>query len=201
MRKSDHAEQYGTPGRVIALAQSARQIPALSPRAKALAIQQEARGYSQSGDAASFERNLDEARECLLKAADSDEAPWGLYCDLTHISLQEASGRIDLGQFDRAIEIIEHELPMLSPVARLDAIVFRARLARAYGEAGHFDEAIKAGTKIWKEARATSSIRALTELIHVRQMLRGRENYPLATFFTTEVDSLVIQSSTRVRVL
>src|SRR5437660_11111902 len=118
MRKSDHAEQYGTPGRFIAFAQSALQVPALSPRAKALAIQQEARGHSQADDESSFERKMDEARACLVGAADSNEAPWGLYCDLTHISLQEASGRIDLGQCDRAIDMFERELPSLSAAAR-----------------------------------------------------------------------------------
>ena len=200
MRKSDHAEQYGTPSRVIALAQSALRVPALSPRSRALAIQQEARGYSQCGDEAGFERKLDEARECLVRTTGSDEAPWGLYCDFTHISLQEASGRVDLGQFDRAIEIIERELPTLSPAARVDAVVFRARLARAYAEAGHFDEAIRTAVRTWGDARDTSSIRALTELISVRQMVRGHENYPLAAFFTSEVDSFAIEPPTGIRV-
>lgn len=200
MRKSDHAEQFGTPGRVIALAQSALRVPALPPRSRALAIQQEARGYSQCGDEAGFERKLGEARECLLKTSGSDEAPWGLYCDLTHISLQEASGRVDLGQFDRAIEIIKRELPMLSPAARVDAVVFRARLARAYAEAGYFDEAVKAAVKTWRDARDTSSIRALTELISVRHMLRGHENGPLAALFISEVDSLAIEPLTGMRV-
>jgi len=200
MRKSDHAEQFGTPGRVIALAQSALRVPGLSPRARALAIQQEARGYSQRGDKADFERKLDEARECLLNTAGSDEAPWGLYCDLTHIALQEASGRVDLGQFGEAIEIIKHELPMLPRAARVDAVFFRARLARAYAEAGHFDEAIKTAAKTWTDARATSSIRVLTELISVRQMLRGHEkDSPLAAFFTSEVDSFIIESSAGIR--
>lgn len=199
MRKSDHAEQFGTPGRVIALAQSALRVPALSPRARALAIQQEARGYSQRGDKADFERKLDEARECLLKTAGSDEAPWGLYCDLTHISLQEASGRVDLGQFGKAIEIIERELPMLPRAARVDAVFFRARLARAYAEAGRFDEAINTAAKTWRDARATSSIRALTELRSVRQMLPGHEDDPLAAFFISEVDSLAIEPPTGIR--
>jgi hypothetical protein len=92
-------------------------------------------------------------------------------------------------------------LPSVPPAAQGDAIFFRARLAQAYAEAGHFDEAAKAAAKTWKDARAMSSIRALTELMHVQNLMQGHESHPLATFFTTEADLLAIESSTGVRAL
>jgi hypothetical protein len=199
MRKSDHAEQYGTPDRVIGLAQSALKVPALSPRAKALVIQQEARGYSQRGDLILFERKLDEARECALKAEGSNDALWGEYCNLTHIAMQEAGGRIELRQFDKAIEIIERELPRMSPVDRVDSTVFRAKLARAYAESGNADCAAETALATCEDIRATASKRAFTELSRVRQILENHIELPASASFAVTFDSLASEFTTRTR--
>ena len=75
MRKSDHAEQYGSSDRVVSLARLSSKIPALSPRANALAAQQQARGYSQRGEQELFERMINQAREFLGKAGGDNSAP------------------------------------------------------------------------------------------------------------------------------
>jgi transcriptional regulator with XRE-family HTH domain len=200
MRKSDHAEQYGTADRVIALAEASLRIPSLSPRAKALAIQQEARGYSQRGDKALFERKLDEARESIIQAEGSGDAPWGEYCDLTYITMQEASGRIELGQFNRAIDIMERELPAMASTDRVDSTVFRARLARAYAEGGYLDRAAEAALAACVDTRNIASIRAFTELSRVRLVLGSHDaSHPAIVTFISAFESLAIEFPTRTR--
>jgi hypothetical protein len=199
MRKSDHAEQYGTADRVVSLARVALKVPALSPRAKALAIQQEARGHSQLGDRACFERRLDEAREYVLQAESSRDAMWGEYCNLTHIAMQEASGWIELGQFEKAIGIMEHELPRMPSVNRVDSTVFGARLARAYAEAGYVDRAAQTALETCNGIQATASIRALTELSHVRRILHGHGDSPAIASFISTFDSLTCEFPTTTR--
>jgi transcriptional regulator with XRE-family HTH domain/tetratricopeptide (TPR) repeat protein len=199
MRKSDHAEQYGSADRVLTLAHEALSITPLSPRAKALAVQQEARGYSQNRDNAMFERKLDEARRLIQDAEGDDDAPWGEYCDLTHLAMQEASGRIELGQFDRAIDIIERALPSMTPVDRLDSTVFRARLARAYAEAGYPDQAVDIGLGLCAETAWIQSFRAFTELSRIHDLLQLRDNNGEGRRFVGSFTQLKADFSRRVR--
>jgi hypothetical protein len=198
MRKSDHAEQYGTPGRVISLARSALSVPALSPRARALAVQQEARGHAQGGNRELFQRRLDEARELVVRSEGSGEAPWGEYCGLTYLAMQEASGQIELGDFGTAIEIIERELPGMPATDRVDFVVFRARLARAYAEAGYADHAAQTALMACEGARITGSERALAELRRVREILASRaDGGPAATSFAGTFDPIGREFGTR----
>ncbi len=190
MRKADHAEQYGTAGRVIALARSALRITPLSPRAQALAVQQEARGYSQNGEQSLFECKLDEARELIAKSGNGEDAPWGEYCDITHIAMQEASGWIELRQFGKAIDIIETNFPRMSGSARVDSAVYRARLARAYAEAGYPDRAAEIGLAACPDASATESARAYAELQQANQILTASKHVPLAVSFAASFTSL-----------
>ncbi len=198
MRKSDHAEQYGTPDRVVAIARSALEVGSISPRSKALAIQQEARGYSQHGDQALFERKLDEARELISEAWGSGDAPWGEYCDLTYVAMQEASGRIDLEQYGPAIEILERELPNVPSTDRVDSTVFRSRLARAYAEDGCPERAAETALATCGDVRATASMRAFTELFRVRQILESHKDILVVASFIDTFDLLAVDFRARV---
>lgn len=199
MRKSDHAEQYGTPDRVLALARAALSISALSPKAQVLVLQQEARGHSQSGESKMFERKLDEARRLIENAQGDGEAPWGDYCDMTHLSMQEASGRVELGQFDQAIDIIERGLPRMTPIDRLDSTVFRAKLARAYAEAGYRDRAVDVASEACVDAGYILSFRAFAELARVYDVVAPRDNSDKERHFASSFAQLKANFSRRVR--
>lgn len=198
MRKSDHAEQYGTGQRVVALARAALGFPALSPRAQALVAQQEARGYAQTGDRPRFERNLDKARG-LVQRAGAGDVPWGEYCDLTHLAMQEASGWIELREPEKAIPIIERELPRMAAHDRLDFGVFRSRLARAYAEAGYADRAASTGLAACASARATASARAFAELARVRRILGDGQGGADSAEFVAAFDALAAEVSASTR--
>jgi predicted Zn-dependent protease len=105
--------------------------------------------------------------------------------------MQEASGWIELGAPEKAIPIIERELPRMPPLDRLDASVFQSRLARAYAEAGYPDRASAAGIAACASTRATASARALVELSRVRQILiKDGSETEAPGDFTAEFDSL-----------
>jgi hypothetical protein len=178
MRQSDLAEDFGTARQVLGLAQAAVEVAGLPPRAMALAAQQEALGYAKNGNELLFGRKLDEAREWVAADAASNGAPWGVYCTPVYIAMQEATGWLDLGQPGRAATVFERELVGLPPGDRVDAGVFRARLARAYAQDQQFDRAAQVALGAWDIAQDTGSRRAQAELTHVRQLISGQPQIP-----------------------
>lgn len=189
MRKSDQAEDQEVPERVLGLALAAGRIPGLTPRARALVLQQEARGHAQNGDTPMFQRKLAEARDCVTTATDPDDAPWGRYCTHTYIAMQEATGWAELGQPGRAIAVFEREFPGMPASDQVDRAVFRARLARAYADDGSADRAARAALEAWPAACATRSGRALRELAYVRRAVDHRREEAEVAHFLTVFDA------------
>lgn len=194
MRKSDQAEETGVPGRVLDLALAAGRIPGLTPRARALVLQQEARGHAQDGNELLFQRRLEEAQECAAAASGSADAPWGMYCTRTYIAMQEATGWAELGQPGRALQIFERELPGMPAVDQVDAAVFRARLARTYAGDGQAGDAARCALGALPAACATGSARAFGELAHVREAVDGHRDVPDAARFISAFDSRVTRT-------
>ena len=189
MRHSDIAEDRGSARRVLDLANAAGRLPALSPRARALVVQQAATGHALAGDSARFERTIEEARGSVETAAGSDDAPWGMYCTPVYIAMQEASGWMRLGQPGRAVEIFEREIGKLEAGDRVDAGVFRARLARVHAMDGEAGCAGQAGLAAWELACGTGSARAWHELARVRRALGRRPQDSLAARFAAVFDA------------
>jgi transcriptional regulator with XRE-family HTH domain len=171
MRQSDLAEGRETARRVLDLADAAARVPALGPRARALVIQQRAAGYALDRDVARFERTVEEAREGVEAAAGTDDAPWGLYCTASYVSMQEATGWLHLGEDSRAVTVFERAVSQLPPGDRVDAGLFRARLARAYVRDHRADGAGQAALASLELARATGSQRTWRELALVRRAI------------------------------
>ena len=189
MRHSDIAEGRGLARQVLDLADAAGRLAALGPRARALVVQQAATGHALDGDAARFERTIEEARDRVEIAAGSDDAPWGMYCTPTYIAMQEASGWRRLGRADRAVELFEREIGQLEAADRVDGGVFRARLARAHAMDGEADSAGHAALTAWELACGTGSARAWQDLARVRRTLGRRPQDPLAARFAAVFDA------------
>ena len=194
-RKSDLAEERGSARRVLDLARAAGQVPALGPRAQALAVQQEAVGHARDQDARRFEKALEEAREDVAAAVGSEDAPWGQYCTPTYIAMQEATGCIELGQPGRAVQLIESELPSIPATDQVDRGFYGARLARACARDGRVDRAAEEALAAWDTIVATRSQRALRELGRVRAAVGRQPKTAAAARFCATFDARTRQLS------
>ncbi len=90
----------------------------------------------------------------------TDDAPWGMYCTLGYVAMQEATGWMELGEPGRAVMIFERELAGYPACDQVDTGVFRARLALAYAQDGRADRAASTALGAWDIACATGSWRA-----------------------------------------
>lgn len=189
MRQSDLAERRDPAGRALELVRAAERVAVLGPRARALVAQQKAAAQALAGDAGRFERMVEVARECLAEAAVSEDAPWGSYCTTAYVAMQEATGWMRLGQHGRAVMVFEREIAGLPAVDRVDAGVFRARLALAYARDGRVDCAAQAALEAWDSACATRSWRAWRELTRVRRSIGRAPGTAAATRFAAFYDA------------
>jgi transcriptional regulator with XRE-family HTH domain len=189
MRQSDLAEGHRPASTVLNLATAAGSVPALGPRSRALAVQQQATGHALSKDVAGFERMMDLARRDAQSAALSDDAPWGLYCTPVYVAMQEASGWIQLGNPGKAVTVFEREISGLPATDRVDAALFRARLARAYALDGQMDCAATAALVARELAAATGSWRARCELTRVRKLIGRHPRTAAAARFAAIFDT------------
>jgi hypothetical protein len=189
MRQSDLAEGHRPAGTVLGLAGAAGQVPALGPRSRALAVQQQATGHALDGDVAGFERMMELAREEASAAEGSGDAPWGGYCTPAYVSMQEASGWLLLGRAGRAVRAFERDIDRLPVTDRVDAAVYRGRMARAYALDGQLDLAAGMALGARELAAVTGSGRAWGELGQVRKLVGSRPGSDLAARFAAVFDA------------
>ena len=103
MRKSNQASSLGDAPRTLGLARAAlRGQDRLSPRARALALRQEARGHALSGDPTGCARALDAARDQAAAPDDQGEEDRILtgYCTSAFVEMEAADCAMLLGQPD-----------------------------------------------------------------------------------------------------
>ncbi|SHN75827.1 helix-turn-helix domain-containing protein [Cryptosporangium aurantiacum] len=135
VRKSNIALRGGDPVDVVELAAAAGRTPGpVSPLLRALAAQQEARGWALLGDADQFQRRLEIAAGLLCDhPGDLDHtAPVYLHhYDLATLEEQSASGWRDCGRADAAVEILERQIIATPPGQRRDYAHQQAKLANA----------------------------------------------------------------------
>ena len=189
MRQSDLAEGHRPAGSVLSLAEAAGKVAAIGPRSRALAVQQQGTGHALNGDVAGFERMMDAAREDAAAAVPTDDAPWGMYCTPAYVAMQEASGWLGLGRPGRAVTVFEREIGALPATDRVDAAVYRARLARAYALDGQADRAGDAALAARELAAVTGSWRARCELARVRGLLGRQPRSDAAARFAALFDA------------
>jgi DNA-binding transcriptional regulator YiaG/tetratricopeptide (TPR) repeat protein len=174
MRKSNQASSVGDASRTLGLARAAlRGQDRLSPRARALALRQEARGHALSGDVTGCARALDVAREQAAATEDSGEEDRILtgYCTPAFVEMEAADCAMLLGQPDQAVVTFEHGLAILPAQYQRDRAVNLARLAVAYAASREPERACAVAQEAAAIVHSTWSARAVAELRRLPTLL------------------------------
>jgi hypothetical protein len=176
MRKSNQASSSGNANRTLALARAAlRGQDRLSPRARALALRQEARGHALSGDPTGCARALDAAREQAAALEDHGEEDRILtgYCTPAFIEMEAADCAMLLGQPNQAVVTFQHGLATLPAEFQRDRAVNLARLAVAYAASQEPELACAVAQEAAAIVGSTWSARAVAELRRLPTLLSG----------------------------
>jgi transcriptional regulator with XRE-family HTH domain/tetratricopeptide (TPR) repeat protein len=176
MRKSNQASSSGDANRTLALARAAlRGQDRLSPRARALALRQEARGHALSGDPTGCVRALDAARDQAAALEDHGEEDRILtgYCTPAFIEMEAADCAMLLGQPNQAVITFQHGLATLPAEFQRDRAVNLARLAVAYAASQEPELACAVAQEAAAIVGSTWSARAVAELRRLPTLLSG----------------------------
>jgi hypothetical protein len=176
MRKSNQASSQGDAPRTLGLARAAlRGQDRLSPRARALALRQEARGHALSGDPTGCARALDAARDEAAAPEDQGEEDRILtgYCTPAFIEMEAADCAMLLGQPHQAVVTFQHGLAILPAEYQRDRAVNLARLAVAYATSQEPELACAVAQEAAAIVASTWSARAVAELRRLPTLLAG----------------------------
>jgi hypothetical protein len=174
MRKSNQASSLSDAPRTLGLARAAlRQQDRLSPRARALALRQEARGHALSADPTGSARALDAARNEAAALEDQGEEDRILtgYCTPAFIEMEAADCAMLLGQPDHAVVTFQHGLAILPGEYQRDRAVNLARLAVAYAASREPELACAVAQEAATIVASTWSARAVAELRRLPTLL------------------------------
>jgi len=174
IRKSNQASSQGDANRTLGLARAAlRGQDRLSPRARALALRQEARGQALSGDSTGCARALDAAREQAAAPEDRGEEDRILtgYCTPAFVEMEAADCAMLLGQPDEAVVTFQRGLAGLPAQYQRDRAVNLARLAVAYAASREPERACAVAQEAAAMVHGTWSARAVGELRRLPTLL------------------------------
>ncbi|GAA2154623.1 hypothetical protein GCM10009760_53710 [Kitasatospora kazusensis] len=185
-RKSNQATARRNPQQAVSLARAAQRVPGVTPRIRALAVQQEAQGHALMGNPKFAQTKFDEAHELAASPdePEDDDALDTAYCTATYVEMQRANCWIELGDPQRAAEVFESELTVLPQVYRNDQGVYLSRLARAYATAGEPEQGAAAADRALSIVLDTESARAFGELSAANQALKRWSATPAVAAFS-----------------
>jgi transcriptional regulator with XRE-family HTH domain len=166
-RKSHQAAALRDRAGTLGLAEAAlRDADRVSPRTRALALRQLARGHALARDADACARALDAARGQAARGDDHGEAERTLtgYCTPAYIELEAADCWLTLGRAGDAIQVYETCLADWPAAFERDRGVHLARLATAHAAARDPERACAAALDAVPIAADTGSARAADEL-------------------------------------
>jgi hypothetical protein len=132
-----HAAWLGAKaGAVIGLSRAAQRDNRASPRVRALAVQQEARGIALAGEAeiADIDRKFDRAEELAAQAAEApgDEPPWIYFFSPDYLILQRGLAYRLIGGYAKANELLTAGLSAIpSDMRKADWVASRYLLQLA----------------------------------------------------------------------
>ncbi|MGH3934562.1 MAG: hypothetical protein ACRDS1_06230 [Pseudonocardiaceae bacterium] len=142
-----------------------------SPRIKGLAAKQMAFGYALAGDRDASFRALDEAMNWLARPAREDDTLLGQrsVVDEDLFAIFQATCDVYLGHGASAIRVLEPKLAALSRSSARTANITRAKLARAYAQAGQPAEACRL---TWETLHAIEQVDSLSARSEMRRTVR-----------------------------
>lgn len=179
VRRSMLAISFAGDGRrAIDNAGSVFGIPNVSPRVKGLAEKQIAFGYALSGDEYASSQALERAMKYLEKPAREGDALLGQRSVVTDdlFVIFRATCDIYLGRGQRVVPILEPRLASLSASSVRTATITRAKLARAYTNAGEPEEAARLTLTTLDDIERIGSLSARSELLRALPILRRWQN-------------------------
>ncbi|MGH3921682.1 MAG: hypothetical protein ACRDTT_02200, partial [Pseudonocardiaceae bacterium] len=163
--KANQAKGQRDADRAISLARAAqRTIGSLPPRARAVAMQQEAQGHGLASDELACHRLFDQALELLAIAEREQDPGPGRWCTEAHIEIQRATCWLRLERPQQAVDLFEFQLATLPVRYHRDRGKYLARQAIAHAANRDPDQAVAVGHKALAIGRETGSARIFAAL-------------------------------------
>jgi transcriptional regulator with XRE-family HTH domain/tetratricopeptide (TPR) repeat protein len=171
IRLSQLAEVDDDPDQVIGLARAALREQGISPRVRALALQQQALGYAEAGNERCWRDLVEDAAPLLENAepTNNDEYEIGRWFDIEHLRSQQAASLLQLGHVADAIVHYERIRPRWGHVCLWQQGVHTAKLAVAHAIHGDYDQAAIIGHQALSLAKRSDSVLVTRELRKLRQ--------------------------------
>ncbi|GAA4411607.1 helix-turn-helix domain-containing protein [Actinokineospora soli] len=167
--------------RAVDNAQAVFAMPRSSPRMRGLAAKQMAFGHALAGDELASNLALDDAMTLLSKPMREDDAILGQRSVVNDdlFAIFRATCDIYLGRGERVVPVLEPRLSSLSASSVRTATITRAKLARAYANAGQPEEAASLSLAALDDIDRIGSLSARSELKRALPVLsnwHGRED-------------------------
>lgn len=171
VRMSQLAEVDGDADRVIGLARAAQREPGLSDRVRAMALQQEARGYARAGNDSACLSRLDRAATMAdeFQPVVGDEYELGYCYRRQHVELQRAACLLTLGRPADAVAQYQRTRSSWNYVCHWEQGVHAAKLAFALASCGELDQAAATGYEALELSGSTESDLVRRELARLRE--------------------------------
>ncbi|MFD2415722.1 helix-turn-helix domain-containing protein [Amycolatopsis pigmentata] len=167
VRRSMMAISFTSDGRsAVDNAEHALYLPDAPPRVKGLAAKQMAFGYALARQRDASARALDEAMSLLSAPTREDEAALGQRSVVSDdlYTIFQTTCEIYLGRSQQPIVTLEPRLNKLAKASLRTATITRAKLARAYANAGQPADACRLTLDALESVRAVGSLSAYAEL-------------------------------------
>ncbi len=148
VRRSMMLSHFSSDGlRVVDEARPVLEMPQASPRMKGLAAKQMASGYALAGNRDESRRALDAAMDWLAQPAREDDAVLGQLIAINDdlLAVYQTTCDIYLGYGARVVPVLEPRLEPLAKSSFRRATITRAKLVRAYANAGQPADACRLG--------------------------------------------------------
>ncbi|MGH3899741.1 MAG: helix-turn-helix domain-containing protein [Pseudonocardiaceae bacterium] len=131
--------------RVVDEARPVLDMPQASPRMKGLAAKQMASGYALAGNRDESRRALDAAMDWLAQPVREDDAALGQLIAINDdlLAVYQTTCDVYLGYGARVIPVLEPRMESLAGSSFRRATITRAKLTRAYANAGQPEEACR----------------------------------------------------------
>lgn len=174
VRRSMMAISFTSDGlRAVDNAEHALYLPDAPARVKALAAKQMAFGYALAGQRDSSVQALDQAMALLSAPVREDEAALGQRSVVSDdlYTIFQTTCDIYLGRSEEPIAALEPRLNKLAKASARTATITRAKLARAYANAGHPADACRLTLAALDSVQAVGSFSAYAELCRTLPVL------------------------------
>ncbi|MGH3866658.1 MAG: helix-turn-helix domain-containing protein [Pseudonocardiaceae bacterium] len=182
VRRSMMVMSFSSDGlRAVDQARPVLDMPQASPRMKGLAAKQMAAGYALAGNRNESRRALDAAMDFLAKPVREDDAALGQLIVINDdlLAVYQTTCDVYLGYGARVIPVLEPRLESLAKSSFRRATITRAKLARAYANAGQPADACRLAEETLDAVERIDSQSARSELrrtVRVLDQWHGRSD-------------------------